>query len=276
MVARSAYAAEGHHILEMLEIIDFHVHPFIEYEGYRGYYPLSYPLQDNSMEDELTQFGIGLYCGSVITIPAKEIPIQQLIRICNRQALRIRTQSNGRFIPGIQVSPVCVDESVVEMQIAKENDIRLLGELVPAFFGWQNYDCPGFRDILDASRQFHMVVHLHTETHLLDQMETLAADYPDITFVFAHPGEKDRLLRHIEIMKQHENVHLDLSGTGILRYGMLRHLVNQVGAERVLFGSDYPICNPNCYIAGVLSERLTDEERELIFAKNAKRLLEMM
>ena len=76
-------------------------------------------------------------------------------------------------------------------------------------------------------------------------------------------------------MLECDNVYLDISGTGLFRYGMLKHLVSSVGAERILFGSDYPICNPNMYIAGVEFEKLTDHEKDLIFAENAKKLLKI-
>jgi predicted TIM-barrel fold metal-dependent hydrolase len=54
---------------------------------------------------------------------------------------------------------------------------------------------------------------------------------------------------------------------------MLSQLVNDVGAERILFGTDYPVCNPGVYVGGVLAEKITDSAKELIFSGNAKRLL---
>jgi len=74
-------------------------------------------------------------------------------------------------------------------------------------------------------------------------------------------------------MKSNENAYLDLSGTGLFRYGMLKKLCCEVVAERILFGTDYPICNLKMYIAGVLGEKISDSEKELIFAGNAKRIL---
>ena len=81
------------------------------------------------------------------------------------------------------------------------------------------------------------------------------------------------ILDHIEIMKKCDNVCLDLSGTGIFRYGSVKRLVSDVGAERIIFGTDYPICNPAAYVGAVMGEKISDSEKELIFAGNAKRIL---
>ena len=81
-------------------------------------------------------------------------------------------------------------------------------------------------------------------------------------------------MRHIERMKMSENYYLDLSGYGMFRHGMLRRAIDTVGVDRILFGSDYPTCNPGMYIGGVLLDTLiSDTEKEKIFSENAKKLL---
>ena len=101
----------------------------------------------------------------------------------------------------------------------------------------------------------------------------MVKSHPDLTFVAAHPGERDTLLAHIERMKKYDNLYLDISGTGIFRYLSLSRLVREVGSERILFGSDYPTCNPGFFIGGVLTEPLADCELENIFYNNAARIL---
>ena len=101
----------------------------------------------------------------------------------------------------------------------------------------------------------------------------MALEHKNINFVFAHPGEKAQVMLHEGVMKKCDNVYLDLSGTGLFRHGMLKYLTKSVGAQRILFGTDYPVCNLRLYIGGMLDEGLSDSELELIFAKNAKRLL---
>ena len=106
-----------------------------------------------------------------------------------------------------------------------------------------------------------------------EEMERMIAAHPNITFVAAHPGEREFYEKHLERMKKYPNLYLDLSGTGLFRYGMLSYGVHKVGAERFLFGTDYPICNPRMYVQAVMQESLSETERELIFHKNAEHIL---
>ena len=119
-----------------------------------------------------------------------------------------------------------------------------------------------------------MIVSFHSMNE--DAMDEMVKNHKDVIFVAAHPGEYGGFMRHVERMKFSENYYLDLSGYGIFRYGMLRHAIDAFGIDRILFGSDYPTCNPGMYIGGVLFDNLlTDTEKEKIFSLNAKRLLKI-
>ena len=73
-------------------------------------------------------------------------------------------------------------------------------------------------------------------------------------------------------MKRFPTLHWDISGTGLFRWGMLKYLVDTCGAEKLLFGTDFPICNIAMQIHGVLSEHIPDEARAAIFSGNFDRL----
>ena len=150
--------------------------------------------------------------------------------------------------------------------------VGLLGELVPYLHGWGNFDEKSLFQILEAVPR-GMVCSYHTPWEF--SMEKLLSAFPDILFVAAHPGDRDRVAEHIALMKKHGNLYLDLSGTGLFRLGLLKHLVCQVGAERILFGTDYPICNPRMYVQAVYGEEISDDDREKIFSQNGLRILKM-
>ena len=75
-----------------------------------------------------------------------------------------------------------------------------------------------------------------------------------------------------QLAQKHENMFLDLSGSGLFRMGMLRRGVDVMGSERILFGTDYPICNPAMNVAGVLFEDLSEVERQNILYRNFLKL----
>jgi predicted TIM-barrel fold metal-dependent hydrolase len=96
-----------------------------------------------------------------------------------------------------------------------------------------------------------------------------------LNVIIAHPtsglsSAKERF----ELLKKYPNAYLDLSGSGVFRYGILKNGINSVGKHKFLFGTDYPICNPKMMIEGILFEHLSDEECEAVFSANFKRLIE--
>ena len=246
-----------------MEIIDFHTHPFLDETDSICIYKST----TKTFPDDLFTIGISRFCGSVITYKSSGIGNT---RLSNDIALALREKYGKKYIPGFMVHPGFPEESIEELKRAEANGIKLIGELVPLAYKWQ-YDSEGFYEILNYTDKKDFVYSMHTTD--IEVMRKIAKEHRTTQFVFAHPGEATRVNEHIDVMLECENVHLDISGTGLFRYGMLKHLVTKVGADRILFGSDYPICNPNMYIAGVEFEQLSDNEKELIFASNAKRLL---
>ena len=251
------------------EIIDFHTHPFLKESEcickYRDTTPVSVAL---TMED-LRGVGISRFCGSVIGRSGEGF---ERIAESNADAYALQEIYGGAYLPGIQIHADFVDESCHAVDEMLNKGGNLVGELVPVTFGW-DYGDEGFRKILDHASKKGIVFSLHTMVS--EGLEKVLSDYPDVTFVLAHPGEQKTLFWHIEQMKKNENVYLDLSGTGLFRFGMLSKLISEVGAERILFGSDYPVCNAGMYVGGVLAERIPDDAKEKIFAGNAKRLLKL-
>ncbi len=257
------------------EIIDFHTHPFIRE---RNNICAHASFCDMSAEQTLSTFdglGITRFCGSVLSVGAARAdystPWEQNLEE-NRIALSLRELYGDRYLPGFHVHPDYVEESIAEMHKMHEAGIRLIGELCPYRYDWEDYSSRGFSDILDEAERLGMIVSFHSMGR--DNMDRMVKEHPNVTFVAAHPGEFSEFMRHLERMKMSENYYLDLSGYGLFRHGMLRRAIDEMGVERFLFGSDFPTCNPSMYIGGVLlDEMISDEEKEMIFSGNAKRLL---
>ena len=246
---------------------DFHIHPYIEeahsIKRYKKQTGNSFEAQRKVLEKE----DIRKVAGSVIILDAADE--KERLEAENRDMYTLFKAHPDFYVPGVRINPLCPDESFAALEKAIGNGIRLVGELTPYMTGrWCYQDCAA---LFDFCQENNMVISCHPTTE--EDMTAVCRMFPRLTFVFAHPGEQEKVEGHIARMRECENAYLDLSGTGIFRFGVVRHLIDAVGAERILFGSDFPICNPGAYKGGILYEALTDREFELVAHKNAERLL---
>lgn len=252
-------------------IIDFHVHTFRARENDLCMYPCGPCLTAEQMKRQLRAAGIDHICGSVLS--RDNTADFDALRRLNREALELARVLDGFYTPGFHIHPGYVRESLEEIEYMHRRGVNLVGELVPYMHAWGAFEEKNLFEIMEAANACGMACSYHTPFDY--DCGALADRFPNMVFVAAHPGDRARVAEHIAIMKAHPNICLDLSGTGLHRFGVLRHLIDAVGPERILFGTDYPICNPRMYVQAVYGEELSEEERELIFHKNAERILKI-
>jgi predicted TIM-barrel fold metal-dependent hydrolase len=102
-----------------------------------------------------------------------------------------------------------------------------------------------------------------------------AADYADTNFILSHMGgdTPELVLGAVEgaLKRNLSNVHLGIEG--VREYWIVRRAVEELGADRVIFGSDFPLGHPRMYLGLVESLDLDQARRDLILGGNALRLL---
>ena len=252
------------------DIIDFHTHPFTFPEGNISQHRDYIDLTTENTPDYLRKVGINHIVGSAGCRRIEGESIAEHIKRSNDATMQLAESYGGFLIPGLHVHPACVKESCLEIERMSKLGVRYIGEIVP-HGEWSDFSRKEYGEILDVALAYNMMVNLHsTDT---DNIEELVKKHPKNIIVAAHPGEKERFMKHLERMKLSENFYLDLSGTGIFRLGVLNRGIARFGAERFLFGTDYPVCAPSMYVGGVAYDPLIKEEdKELILNKNARRL----
>jgi predicted TIM-barrel fold metal-dependent hydrolase len=104
------------------------------------------------------------------------------------------------------------------------------------------------------------------------EIADLARRFPKVPIIIAHLGGGRE--RGVLDVVDTPNVVYDTSGAQS-EAGLVEFAVRQLGAHRVLYGSDWPIRDFGTQTGRILGARLTDEERELIFWSNAARLLKL-
>jgi len=177
--------------------------------------------------------------------------------------------------------------SLAEVRRAHGEGLSGLGELSPHAQGYAVDDAV-FRDVLALAGELKLPVNLHVtdpdgrdypgrvETPLAD-FTRLARELPAVTFILAHWGGL-LPLRDPEATSL-KNVFYDTAASPLLYDdGVWRRLVDAVGAERVLFGSDYPL---NLYpklatgpeMTRLIAEAKASGATSAVLGGNAARLL---
>lgn len=256
-----------------IKIIDFHTHPYLSEEDFYCFYPDSFKPSASQCIEDAKRAGISHICGSVI-MKKKYGGGFGYIKECNDRALEIKKQLGEAYTAGFHIHPDFVKESLEEIELRHSQGFGLVGELVPYMHGWSDYSRRDLGELLEAAGHYHLPVSFHTIATEQKEIDKMVEDHPEVIFIAAHPGDKEQFLRHLERIKKNDNYYLDLSGTGIFRYGLIAHGVKEVGSERLIFGTDYPICNPRMYVQAVYQEPITEKDMENILFKNAQRILE--
>ena len=249
-------------------IFDFHTHP-----GYNTTKKFGFDMTDELFVKELKRAGICKAAGSALDteLPEKCENCGEAVKELNKKAYAFYSANPDFFVPGIHIHPDFTELSANEIEKYGEKGVRLVGELVPYLMDCDTYLSDGFFELFKLCEEKGMVLSVHPAD--AEEIDKIADEFKSLTIVMAHPAYGDEYIKRLDTVKRHENVYLDLSGTGIAAMGMLRYGVDIVGKEKILFGTDFPGYNPEMYVRSVLYENLTDTEREYLFYKNACRLL---
>ncbi len=100
----------------------------------------------------------------------------------------------------------------------------------------------------------------------------LARDYPQVPILLGHAGNNlAGVAEAVEVCRNRENVFLDLNYATIY-YGLVEHLVDRVGAEKLVFGSDVSWNSLSYSLGMILFAKIGDGAKEKILGLNAASL----
>lgn len=99
---------------------------------------------------------------------------------------------------------------------------------------------------------------------------------PEAIIIMAHSGGHPTAMgdwhKAIEVARHYPNIYLDTASSQA-DMGYIEALVEGVGADHVIFGTDMPLIDPFFGYAKVNGAELTKEEKSLIFGGNILRLI---
>jgi len=98
----------------------------------------------------------------------------------------------------------------------------------------------------------------------------LARRFPSVTFVLGHSGVGSIDLYGVSLIAQQRNIHFETSGGYMC---VVKAALDRLGADRVLFGSEYPSQHPSIELAKYRALDLSPECWRAVTWENAHRLL---
>ena len=261
---------------EVGRVIDVHTHPMLSGFPRVGTEP-------HRIRDYLRAArGIDLrYVGALAMAPRSDL---HRTRKMNDGVLALARRTSPRFLPICSVHPADGDTALAEVDRVAREGARGL-KLHP---NTQQFDVadPAVRDVVTRAAQHHLPVLFDAYSPFdADQpgkFVRLAMEVPSARLILAHAhGPRFPDLLVYEVLARYDwwkrNVWVDLSATGpLLSRSPFRDqflwVLRQVGVDRLLFGSDYPLDNPRAAVEAITDLGFTRRELSRVFYSNAASL----
>ena len=241
-------------------IIDCHTH--VCRPGWGGY-----PCAFSSVAEEVDYLrACGVDAALFSTLQGVQGLTQDDVNAANEESLRLMREYDGFLYPGAVLHPAFPDASREWLARFREQGLLWVGELKSLKKDCCQYTDKSFMDLFETcARHGHIV-----QVHAFDDVVEVAARFPEMPVVFSHV-HVDKLAR----LAEQPNIWQDISGSaGGLCIGALEAAYKAFGAERLLYGTDFPAFEPRAFLARLDVAIRDPEERRRVLAENLIGLLD--
>ena len=183
-----------------------------------------------------------------------------------------------RFIPFAFVTPHYPEEDIAELERCFDQLGTKCLKIYPPY-AQKPIDDPVWVPIFQwcSDRKVPVMSHAQFSEGMTpkDGYTYLTGKFPDVPWVWAHGGGAGRRFREaIDTAAACENVYFE-TATDESEHGAFVQLVNAVGADRVLYGSDMPLFDSRQELGRVATADISDESKQMILGLNAIKLLDL-
>lgn len=255
--------------LTQYEVIDAHAHA--GHENFKGSSAVFMPGGDPAGElAKFDRLGVRQICISTW------VGIWQDSVIGNQEMARNMARFPDRYVPYVTIDPNFLSPEEIQATIQKYH-VELKFPGLKPYFPRNRYPLTGEKFVpwfrFGNEHGLFALIHFDAETTVAD-IETLAPLYPDLTLIIAHAGCAYPAARNIiELAKKYPNVYAEITFTAVLS-NVIEILVREIGADRVLFGTDTPMRDPAPQLGWVLYANIPPEAKQKILGLNMKKILE--
>lgn len=240
-------------------IIDFHAHTWARDDA------------EEMMAREAKRHGIDRICISGL---ASWLPDLDEVVSLNDRVYRAAADYPELYIPFVYLNPLHGQAALDELQRGLENGAKGIKLWISCWM-----DHPSVAPIIERAIDLNMVILQHSWHKITGNypgesdplcVAEIGRRYPELKLVMAHVGGDWRY--GLRAVRDVPNVNADTSGS-MTDNGLVEAWVREVGAERLIWGTDMPGADLLLTLSKVRDADITDEEKRLILGGNAERLL---
>jgi predicted TIM-barrel fold metal-dependent hydrolase len=177
-----------------------------------------------------------------------------------------------RFVGFAYVSPMMPEGMVPELNRAVDQLGFVAIKLYPPYTPWP-FNESRWDPIYTFANERRLAIIFHTNRPRY--LGDIAPRFPKANFVAGHSGNTwEARAEAIAAAQAHPNVYLETCST-YRTPGVIEQLVNEAGADRVLFGSDMPLMDPRPQLGKIITADISDDAKQMVLGGNASRLLRL-
>lgn len=170
----------------------------------------------------------------------------------------------------VVVNPTYPERSSEEMRRHLSNS-RWLGAIIHPGHAQEALSSAATREVMNAYRRYTRPLLVHVPNGAaVRSLEALASEFSTLKFIAAGAGGDD-WQDCMYAAKRYVNLYLEPLSGGSHR-GKLETILQVLGPNRVLFGSNYPEFNPGASLGLLMEAKISDGEKQNILTTNAVRL----
>ncbi|MBI2849738.1 MAG: amidohydrolase [Chloroflexi bacterium] len=191
-----------------------------------------------------------------------------------------------RLVGFCAVQPQSPDSALKEIERCAKGGIKGIGEMRPDIQSFDLEDEVLLKPFIEAIRKYRLILLTHASEPVGHQYQgkgnvtpeklySLIGGFPDLIVVCAHWGGGLPFYALMpEVKRALQNVYFDSAASPFLYSPQVyQQVIQLVGEDKVLFGSDYPLLSQKRVYGEIDSLDLPGETKEQILAGNARRLL---
>lgn len=194
----------------------------------------------------------------------------------------------GRLIAVCSVNPNWGDYAIEEAVRCLEAGAKGIGELHPDTQGIDITTLDPLMPLMDVALKYDVPIIIHSSEPVghayqgkgettPDKLYSFVRNFPRNTIVCAHWGGGLPFYSLMpEVAESLENVYFDTAASPFLyKSKIFSSLTEILGSQKILFATDHPLINQDRLLQEVEQSTLSDQEKEAILFKNARKILKL-